>query len=1432
MDLEFIQAPEIGSILRVAGSATIPNDIGAVIIGKVGQNAEGDATFGFFVAVRGLTIPIGPVILTDIGGGFFYNPEEYDLQLVRDACNFDRPEMDEMIQSKRPGGADNPGSFAVMIYGGVYVVDRALIKGRLLLTLTQHFINIDAEAELLAGIATGKFYLGIGWEPEYAEGRLEIEVDIFSLIKGSGELEFFVYPQPEGTVWGIMGSANLDIFYIVRFHCELFIGPPGFLLETEVHVGIDLGILSGSAGWENMFWYKAGSSWGAYTKLYFNGEILWGLIGLGGSLEGALIGGAPHLVVYLVGTFRAEICWIEVFNGSLWITVGDGGLDGGTGRNAKYDALIEEARNMANEMQEQADAIQEQIREARDALLALSEEQRRSAGDLLVEEMGGSTILVGLVVAGAEMGYPMPEALRTVVREILNDPTAEDARRTRNALKDERVQIDSLIVQADSVYSQVRDRLSRYDALLETAVPSIAELGQLGNPTTATSATRTVMGRTVTVKDYTVDETKAGAAKSALETNQEESAAFEQALFDMVAELEQKLFVLDSLLLETESGVPSLTRLTELYVNDYLRMNGYYTNLLDYLALNQNRAAGKRGQLAGMETGIRTALETQAGGLTGDSARRLATQRRRMINALISRPQPEDPFFETDYTLEYCNENYSSLGYTSGREAYQGIWRARCVEPTGMELYYHIPMAGFVVIIEHMVAGRADSLLSDFRSTVEPFAGKWEGYTVELDRVYDLKAQLYEVLYDLYDQLSMTASRFPGSRAARDTSGIRAATVAVFVTGTVGPSGTGTTSGSGTTIASSLTRTVTTTPISGSGLLSSSSGTVAFGSATAAAASRTVASSTSLSGTLSGIGVSGTGPITGTTPSGAPPTGPVVTEGRGGAALLGPIIPGNYTNPRAYFAAKRDQVGRFLEIPQLTQLAGTCRSEKVDFARVQLWWEASHPFGVADYAYRIEKPAPPSSIRGFTGVTGEVSPTLRSSISTSTATATPPPSGTTPSSTITSVPTTLTGEVTSRTPTQSATLVATARATLSPTIPLEWRSMGQLERLDFSLLRPVDDEGLYALHLRARGAGGYTTERRGTFSLRYYSTDPDDPESETIREASLNTADSTPPVRPWVSDDGRFSASRSFIHARWGSSDLESGIAEYQYQVGTYSRPSGTLEGGSIPPVFVVSKDWTSTGGITDMNIRGLDLAHNTNYFVRVRARNNVGAWSVYGQSDGILVDTTRATMPEIVEFHEGGAGGVTTPRGQLYASWSPSRDPETGVAGYKYMVGTTAGGADLVPETFTTRTSATMTRLSLATRATYYLTVAAVNGASALSEPDTASTFIPLGDVTPPPVSPVVTASLSGGVASVSWSLGVADPESGVLGFSYALYSGAPGSKTAVRVTPWVFAGLKGSGTIRYPFTPGQAYHVVVQVTNGVGLVKEGASTSISVIR
>jgi parallel beta-helix repeat protein len=103
--------------------------------------------------------------------------------------------------------------------------------------------------------------------------------------------------------------------------------------------------------------------------------------------------------------------------------------------------------------------------------------------------------------------------------------------------------------------------------------------------------------------------------------------------------------------------------------------------------------------------------------------------------------------------------------------------------------------------------------------------------------------------------------------------------------------------------------------------------------------------------------------------------------------------------------------------------------------------------------------------------------------------------------------------------------------------------------------------------------------------------------------------DVTAPSTPVVSDDGIFTGANYYLQASWDATDPESGIAEFQYAIGTSPGAQDVVP-------------WTTAFTSKSMFAAGLSLADGTTYYCAVRARNGACLWSDVGVSDGITVDT------------------------------------------------------------------------------------------------------------------------------------------------------------------------------------------------------------------
>lgn len=129
----------------------------------------------------------------------------------------------------------------------------------------------------------------------------------------------------------------------------------------------------------------------------------------------------------------------------------------------------------------------------------------------------------------------------------------------------------------------------------------------------------------------------------------------------------------------------------------------------------------------------------------------------------------------------------------------------------------------------------------------------------------------------------------------------------------------------------------------------------------------------------------------------------------------------------------------------------------------------------------------------------------------------------------------------------------------------------------------------------------------GTYFLRVCARDVAGNEAEEWKTLFTFKYDSSAPSTPTVTDDGPYTGTKTSLHASWRAVDADSGIAEYQYAVGT--SPGGADVVG-----------WTSAGTDDEaiIPIPSPGLQEGVDYYISVKATNAAGGVSEAGSSDGI----------------------------------------------------------------------------------------------------------------------------------------------------------------------------------------------------------------------
>lgn len=199
--------------------------------------------------------------------------------------------------------------------------------------------------------------------------------------------------------------------------------------------------------------------------------------------------------------------------------------------------------------------------------------------------------------------------------------------------------------------------------------------------------------------------------------------------------------------------------------------------------------------------------------------------------------------------------------------------------------------------------------------------------------------------------------------------------------------------------------------------------------------------------------------------------------------------------------------------------------------------------------------------------------------------------------------------------------------------------------------------------------------------------------------------DITPPVPPDIVIDGKytdidFTNNTSSLSCRWSDAkDFESEILRYWVSLGTKSGEDDVVS-------------WTDIGKLTNTTFTNLSLEHNKKYYVNVKAENYAHLNSSIVSSDGITVDTTPPTSPEVND-----GGDYTPDTTTLSASWESSEDVSD-IVEYAYAIGTSPDSDDVWSWTSTGKLSFMRnSNLNLEDGKTYYISVIARNGAGVWSD-------------------------------------------------------------------------------------------------------------------
>ncbi|MEM6647777.1 MAG: hypothetical protein AAF730_16140, partial [Bacteroidota bacterium] len=536
-----------------------------------------DLSFGIFLAADGINMPLVPGLLdlTGAGGGFFYRPEAEDLNAVYGVLNAMQGDG-RTFQPNNPEGLPDASKlqFAIMLYASIGMGGTSGnygMEGNGLITITDQFTNIDVNGYVLpkAGQSlAGRGYFTVQYNSvgTRIEGGIAMEVDYRPVARTETErpatLDFFANTSRNGaTVWAVTGQGTLRILEMQNLSGRFLASNSGFLGQLSSQIDRDAGIISLKGSYSLAFWWSnVSKTMGGYGTIGANASVLGGLAEIGAELRGAVLlstSGSNDYLFYAAA--RAYVRVFAVFEGDieLWVALVNRDFDGGTGRNHGYERQVAAAMRLSDEMEAEAEAIEQAMKEVRRqdlvAAFALPQATIEQAGINAVKQeakYGGRSAVALQRMEHDLQGYwwnpditqlgdwRQLNGTSPIINRLIGDVLAPDERPSydpqltadaREALDGQLEQVQSLAETVDATVSDVELAMT---ALTAGEDDELALVSPLQNDN---------------VYAFTVDEDAQDTLTETLSTLDEDLDDLGTAYEDRLAEAEQVLTDMDAL---------------------------------------------------------------------------------------------------------------------------------------------------------------------------------------------------------------------------------------------------------------------------------------------------------------------------------------------------------------------------------------------------------------------------------------------------------------------------------------------------------------------------------------------------------------------------------------------------------------------------------------------------------------------------------------------------------------------------------------------------------------------------------------------------------------------------------------------------------------------------------------------------------------------
>jgi hypothetical protein len=752
MDLFYHNGGDAFKIIA-GGSGNIAG-IGATIVGKFAKDA-GKLSWGFFVAVDA-RIDMGPIALTGLGGGFFYNPTASDIDLIKTLAKVNEIKLESDSNEDVVGNKleVQGGNFAIFLFAKMAVIDDGIIMGRALITITDKQFMFDGRVIMLSlsKYMYGSIHLLVQYSGGFkAEGNIKAVVNYPKVINGSGEMGFFVYSREQ---WGVFGNTEMKLFSLIEASSEFYVGNSGFLLAMETGVSIDASIVEINAGIDIKLWYLKNINWGAYAKAYIKAEVLWGAVTAKGWLKAALINKSNNTFLYGEAGLSVET-FLYDWSGSVYATIKNGKASGGLGSDSEMQALIDEASNTSKEAEAERDAMKSSVENRAEPGVEFSENDLTASFETLnriggkyrygsqTEKFLAGIYFIGLMsietdgpvsVTGEEESYYNKIVEMYMGKKGYSSHDAPDINEFMSAK-------DELPEQFNSFSDARTELLTNFEETLEDIEGVGNEFQDISNPVTSFVMPTAGEGASkFSGSGFSLDSTMAQANETKMSNGIDNLIEYKKEVYNAYAILNSNIEKVDNTLRGSsgaekfsETYVELRDKIDAAYHNEYV----FHNRMMYWAELNTN------GVLQDSLSVNRFMQSKYNSCSTYEDGKQYNLDRVSIIADLSDRDANSDKQTE----ISAWESNRRSM------DDYQfATWGMNRSIELGGKLWSDIPYLGLMELAESSKNKQAE-VLTKRSQKLQEMGNKQVTFTLEMDKLYRSLTSLYETKYDMVKML-------------------------------------------------------------------------------------------------------------------------------------------------------------------------------------------------------------------------------------------------------------------------------------------------------------------------------------------------------------------------------------------------------------------------------------------------------------------------------------------------------------------------------------------------------------------------------------------------------------------------------------------------------------------------------------------------------